>query len=221
MGAELPPELAVLLDGSDPDTRDGAWDRFLSRYNGLLLKAAARPGGDHDDRMDRYQHLLGALRADDFRRLRAYHPDARSSFPSWLTVVARRVCVDFHRTRHGRGGRPVADAEAADAARRARRRLQALAGDELDPDTLASSEADPDTTLRLAERHAAMERALATLEPRDRLLIRLRFDDEVPVSRIAAMMGFPTVFHAYRRLRVVLEELRGRLGTEGIDHVAP
>ena len=58
---------------------------------------------------------------------------------------------------------------------------------------------------------------LAGLEPRDRLLIRLRFDDELPISRIAQVLHLPTVFHVYRRLNQVLREIRTRLVARGID----
>lgn len=221
MGADLPTDLAVLLDGPDPATRDRAWAGFLSTYNRLLLKAAGAFGGDYDARMDRYRHLVEALAADDFRRLRAFHVQARSSFPAWLTVVARRLCVDFDRTRHGRGGRARNEPEVAEARRLARRRLATLTGADVDPDLLPGGEPDTEARLGASERHELIERALAALDARDRLLVRLRFDDEMPIQRIAETMRFPTVFHVYRRLRIVLDDLRRRLVREGIDGAGP
>jgi len=217
MGAEPPPELAILLDGPDPASRDRAWAAFLARYHRLLLKAASTYGGDYDARMDRYQHLVEALAADDYHRLRAYRATSLSSFPAWLTVVARRLCVDFDRSRHGRGGRATVHAEAAEVQRRSRRRLEALASAGLDPDLMAATDPDQESRLAERERHDLLQGALASLEPRDRLLIRLRFEDDLSVRQIADVMHFPTVFHVYRHLRAVLATVRQRLADRGVD----
>jgi len=221
MGKDLPPDLALLLDGPDPETRARAWSAFLDGYSRLLLKAAGAIGGDYDARMDRYRYLVDALAADDFRRLRAYRVGARSAFPAWLTVVARRLCVDFERTRHGRGGRATAQPDQALEIQHARRRLAELVSGPVDPDQLPGGAPPSDIVLRESERHAVVECVLGELEPRDRLLLRFRFEDDRSIQAIADLMDFPTVFHVYRRLRVVLSDLRRRLEARGIDGVAP
>lgn len=221
MGADLPPELAVLLDGPDPAARDGAWARFLDRYNRLLLKAAGGYGGDYDARMDRYRHLVESLAADDFRRLRSYHHQARSSFPSWLTVVARRLCVDYDRAHHGRGGRTTLRPDDAEANRRLRRRLAGGGVADLDPDLLPANTPDEASRLAEAERHQALHAVMAELEPRDRLLLRLRFDDGRSVREIADVLEYPTVFHVYRRLHAVLGTVRQQLERRGVRGERP
>jgi RNA polymerase sigma factor (sigma-70 family) len=221
MGKELPPELAVLLDGPDPATHERAWAEFLDRYNRLLLKSANTFGGDYDARMDRYRYLVETLAADGCRRLRAYHVQARSTFPAWLTVVTRRLCVDYERARIGRGARPgTAGADSA-SRRRARRRLADLTGNVVDPDELPEPGRGPDEAISNKERNAALESVLAGFAPADRLLLRLRFEDDVPVRRIAAVMGFPTVFHVYRRLHLLLAEARARLEQRGVAGSEP
>jgi RNA polymerase sigma factor (sigma-70 family) len=220
MSENLPTELAVLLDGSDPGMRERAWADFLSRYNRLLLKAAALFGGDYDARMDRYRFLLEALSADDYRRLRSYHVQAQSSFPSWLTVVARRLCVDYERSRFGRAGR-AANEDAARELRDTRRHLADLVSGRANPDDLPEQGHGSDARMDEDERHQVVESVLATLDARDRLMLRLRFDDELPVRRIASMMGFPTVFHVYRHLNALLARVRHSLESRGIDRLEP
>jgi RNA polymerase sigma factor (sigma-70 family) len=217
MRSDLPPDLALLLDSPDPASRERAWAAFLARYNRLLLKAASAFGGGYDARMDRYRFLVESLAAEECRRLRAYHVQARSSFPSWLTVVARRLCVDFERNRTGRSGRATSDAAASEARRQARRRLAELAGAKTEPDDLPSPVTGVDDVLSDSDRHSALESAMATLEPRDRLLLRLRFEDDVPMRRIGEILAMPTVFHVYRRLNVVLIRLRQALKERGIE----
>lgn len=216
MGKDLPPELAVLLDGPDPATRERAWAEFLRQYNRLLLKAANTFGGDYDARMDRYRYLVESLAADGCRRLRAYHVQARSTFPAWLTVVTRRLCVDYERGRIGRTGRTESAGADTESRRRIRRRLADLTGNVADPDELPEPGRGPDEAIADDERDRALESVLAGLAPADRLLLRLRFEDDVPVRRIASVMGFPTVFHVYRRLHILLAEAKARLQQRGI-----
>jgi len=58
---------------------------------------------------------------------------------------------------------------------------------------------------------------LSRLDLRDALLLTLRFEEDLPAARIAGVMGFPSQFHVYRRLRTVLGDLRRRLQRRGID----
>jgi len=217
MGSALPPELAALLDGQDLAAHRGAWPAFLTRYNRLLLKGAGSFGGDYDARMDRYRYMLEALGADDYRRLRAYHSQSRSSFPAWLTVVARRLCVDFDRGRVGRADRA---SDRVSNARRLRRGLLDLTGEPADPDTLPDTREDPSGQVESEERRSAVEHVLGELPPRDQLLLRLRYEDGLSVREIADVMGFATVFHVYRRLRPLLDQLRRRLTPYGPTHAA-
>ena len=52
---------------------------------------------------------------------------------------------------------------------------------------------------------------------RPRLLLKLRFEDELPAREIATLMHLPTVFHAYRRLNALLASLRRTLEDAGVD----
>jgi RNA polymerase sigma factor (sigma-70 family) len=170
--------------------------------------------------MDAYAYLLEQLQRDDFRRLRAYTPEARSKFTTWLVVVARRICVDHLRDRYGRTTDP-GNTDSRET-RAVRRRLVDLLAHELDPTALADpSTANPETDLRTRELSQALTDALARLEPRDRLLLNLRFDDQLPAREIGRLMGFPTPFHVYRRLHAVLERLKTTLKRGGVEDSEP
>ena len=220
MEHEVPAELTALLDGSDPTSLEDAWTALLERYSGLLLKAARHFGHDYDRTMDRYEYILSGLRHDDYRRLRSYRARPESAFGSWLVVVARRLCLDFERSTYGRSGRG-ADADRAEQRLAARRRLVDLVGAAVDPEQLPTRSTNPERAMRMAELNEALEEAVAHLEARDRLLLRLRFEDDRSVREITEVMRFPSVFHVYRRLNRVLEELRGRLQSAGIRDPSP
>lgn len=213
------PRLAALLDGGDPLARERAWSDFLEEYSPVLLKAARRFGRDYDATMDRYRFVLEKLQEDDHRRLRAYEPRGRSTFAAWLVVVARRLCVDYDRARYGRGGRG-ADPDAGEEERIRRRGLADLTGVALDVGRLSSG-SNPERGIRERELREALETAMGALDPRDRMLLKLRFEDGLPVRQIADVMRFPTVFHVYRRLNPALDRVRRGLLERGIGGPAP
>ena len=217
MGVQPDSRLVVLLESSDAVAREEAWANLIREYSPLLLHAARTLGGDRDVVMDRYAHILDCLRQDDFRRLRAYSFDRRTKLSTWLIVVATRLCLDHHRHRYGRN-RTASDQPAAVDRRRQRKSLVDLTAAELDPDQIPDeASATPDQPVRKGELSAALEDALATLAPRDRLLLRLRFEEGLSVPRIAGTMGFASPFHAYRRLTQLFAELRLRLRGRGIE----
>lgn len=78
----------------------------------------------------------------------------------------------------------------------------------------------PDTALLMAERMRSLVAALATLDPRDCLLLKLRFEDDLSAREITALLGFPTPFHVYRRLNSLLTVLRDTLRGRGVDGAA-
>lgn len=160
--------------------------------------------------MDAYAYLLEQLRGDDCHRLRSFVSDGRGKFTTWLVVVARRLCIDYIRQRYGR------DAHVS------RRNLVDLLVEQLDPADLADQTgADPETSLRVRELGGVLGDALGTLEQRDRLLLKLRFEDDLPASAIGKIMGFPTPFHVYRRVNALLEQLRLVLRRRGVHGSEP
>ena len=169
--------------------------------------------------MDAYAYMLEQLHRDDFRRLRGYVSDGRTKFTTWLVVVARRVCLDHLRQRYGRQESASPDREA----HAARRRLVDLLAEELDVSGAADATAagNPETQLRANELSRAVAAALSGFEPRDRLLLKLRFEDGLPASEIAQIMAFTTQFHVYRRLNAVLEQVRAALRGRGVQDSEP
>lgn len=215
---ELPSEVAALLAPADEAARERAWQVFLERYSLLLLHTAFTLDRDYDRAMDRYLYILDRLRRHDCHRLRKFQAIGRGKFSTWLVVVARRLCLDQHRQAYGRSAASRRGAPARDDARARRRQLADLIGAPTDladlPDT---GRADPATEVTLAESREALQAALHTLAPADRMLLALRFEQDLSAREIADAMGFPTPFQVYRRLNVLLATLRGRLRHAGIE----
>ena len=214
-------ELRAILDPGDSRAREAAWDDFVARHSRLFLHMARLVMPDRDGTMDAYAYLLEELRRDDFRALRAYTPDTRSRLTTWLAVVARRTSVDFYRRRYGRL-RGDGRARHVQAARAARRSLLLLPTWTTPPNDIPDPVSEnPEGHLRAAELQNALDAERAQLPPADRLLLQLRFDEDLSASAIASILGLPSPFHVYRRLKTVCDELRRRLTGRGIEGSAP
>ena len=215
-GPAAPAELVSLLAADTDPARDEAWAAFVHAYTAQILRTARSLGGDADSAMDRYAFVLDRLREDGCRRLRAYVRPGAGEFALWLAVVVRRLCLDHYRERYGRA-RPNTGGTAGPE-RAGRRRLVDLVADRTDPSLLAGpGHTAPDEVLVQAERMRALSAALDRLAPADRLMLRLRFAEDLPAREIARLMRFPTLFHVYRRLDRVLRELRRTLDQLGVE----
>ncbi len=208
MAEDFPSELSSLLGATDAAARDTAWPAFLNSYSRLLLHVARQVGRDYDAAMDAYTYILEQLRAGDYHRLRGYAGDGRSKFTTWLVVVARRLCLDYLRHRYGRARENGA---AGGDSRAGRKRLEDLLADQVEVTELPDAAAGPEAELIASEQSHTLAAGLAALEPRDRLLLTLRFEDDLSAREIASLVGFPTPFHVYRRLNTILASLRARL----------
>jgi RNA polymerase sigma factor (sigma-70 family) len=101
--------------------------------------------------------------------------------------------------------------------RAARRRLVDLVAAEMDISSIVDTgSVSPEEVLRGNDLENALHAALSRLEPQDQLLIKLRFEDELPMPEIARSLKFRTRFHAYRRLTRVLADLRRTLADNGV-----
>lgn len=208
-----PPDLGLILHAADAPTREAAWERLISSHTRLLLAVARSFGGGHDTVMDRYAAILERLRDDDFRRLRAFHPGGTARFSTWVTVTARRICLDEIRARYGRSR----DSEGANADRLVRRRLADHLFENLESAEIGGDDnPPPDAQLMAAERHDALMRALDALPPRDRLILTLRFEDGLTALEISRVVGLPTPFHVFRHLNRSFATLRRALTAEGV-----
>jgi RNA polymerase sigma factor (sigma-70 family) len=220
----FPGVLTRLLDARDAGAEDVAWREFVAANSALVLQVARSTGTTRDAAMDAYTFVLEQLREQKCRRLRAYTARDGARFSTWLLVVTKRLCVDFHRRRYGRpqGTTEAQPHDSPSVERSARRRLVDLTAEAIDPDTIADADGrSPEAELRLAQLRRVLATALERLEPADRLLLAMRFEDQRPASEIARALGFATQFHVYRRLNKLLEELRATLEARGVDGPAP
>jgi RNA polymerase sigma factor (sigma-70 family) len=213
-----PLELGQLLHASTQTVRDAAWEGLIGRHTRLILAVARSFGGGSDEAMDRYAYVLEKLRESDFRRLRTFRSDAGARFSTWLTITARRLCLDHHRALYGR----VRDTTSTDQSlllRRVRRSLlEPVQHEQALENIVDGSTASAETRTAVEERDAILRDELEKLSASDRLVLALRFEDELPAARIASVVGLPNQFSVYRQLNSALDRLRAGLESRGIDN---
>jgi RNA polymerase sigma factor (sigma-70 family) len=97
---ELDDKSLLALFSSAPER---AWQLFLDRYSGFLLKELRRDAVGYDAAMDVFVHVCERLAADSFRRLRQIPTlGAAGELKPWLRQVARNAQIDLRVGRDGR-----------------------------------------------------------------------------------------------------------------------
>jgi RNA polymerase sigma-70 factor (ECF subfamily) len=155
--------------GSEP-----AWEHFVRQYRPILLRIASR--GQQVDRArdvadSIYAELYGLDERDGARRSLFDYFHGRSSLAGWLKAVVAQRLVD--RARAARRFEPLPEDEASAPA------TPANPAFELD--------ADRHRFLELV-RHA-LAKALAGLEPRDRLRLSLYYAQEMTLAAVGRVLG--------------------------------
>jgi RNA polymerase sigma factor (sigma-70 family) len=78
--------------------------------------------------------------------------------------------------------------------------------------TPSDSAPDPESTAIRRDEFERLRRGLDLLPPEDRLLVQLRFEQDLTLSRIASMLGFKDAWAAQRQIDRVVKQLRAALG---------
>lgn len=179
----------------------GAADELVERFGRLvyavILRTLERHGARRDD--DRVSELFSGtfvrLLDAEAHRLAAW--DGRCTLASWVRIVASSLTIDRLR----------------EEARDQRRWADGVAIERLPAET--------PTTVELAvraEQLVRLERALTTLSPSDRELLRLLFEGDLAPGAVAERLGL-TAGALYTRKNRALQRLRSAMGEAEVDEV--
>src|SRR5574341_1378198 len=189
MTDEVGPDEALVHSFMEGDST--AFDQLVRRHEELVLRIVRRYARDVDDARDLSQKTF--VRAFEAARRSFSRPcGERAPFRRWLI----RIAVNLARN-HAR--------DASRWGRAAPATVRELEG-------LAHRGAEPLAKLIDAERAARVRRAVLELPPRQREVITLRLDAELPFSEIAAALEITenaakvSFHHAAKRLRDLVQE---------------
>ena len=91
-----------LLEALQSDDKEGAWSTFLTNYSELIYGVIKTFTQNPDHAGDCFLFVCAKLADKDYRRLRAFRPDGKARFSTWLRAVVRNLCLDWHRSVFGR-----------------------------------------------------------------------------------------------------------------------
>ncbi len=171
-----------------------AFRTLVERYQRPVFSLILRMVRDHGIAEDVTQEVF----VKAWLALARYDP--RRRFASWLFKIASNAAIDHLR----RKKLPTTPIESGDPDRSSI--LERIEDERSE---------SPDTLVKRRELSAALEAAVAALRPEYRLVVLLRFREELPYRDIAEVAGMPlgTVKTNLRRARREIEE---RLRNEGV-----
>ena len=176
-----------------------AFRTLVERYQRPVFSLVLRMVRDHGIAEDVTQEVF----VKAWMALSRYDP--RRRFASWLFKIASNAAIDQLR----RKKLPTTPLETSDAD-------QSSILDRIEDERSES----PDTLVKRRELSTALEAAVAALRPEYRLVVLLRFREELPYKDIAEATGMPlgTVKTNLRRARREIEE-RLRKDWRSVKHV--
>jgi len=192
----MPPpaaEESVARDWVDRHLRGDpeAFAQLVSLFSARVFNLALRFTGDRAEAED--------LTQEAFLRAYAALPRSRTELPfrPWLLQIAVNLCRDWARRQ-----RPLAFSDLD--------RLDEADGGEAAADQLADPDPLPPQAAEAHEQLADLRRAVLALPPDLRLLVTLRYNEELSYEQIAQLLHLPpatvgtSLLRARRRLRAAL-----------------
>ena len=157
---------SACIDGSD-----AAWEHFIRELRPQLYAAARTIAGDDGRELadSLYGELFGLREAEGRRKSLLVHYHGRSRLLTWLRSVLVQRQIDRVR---------------------ATRRLDPLPDDESAAALAAPATArDPERDGLIRHAQAAVDAAIETLEPKDRLRLRLYYGQDMTLAAIGRVLG--------------------------------
>jgi RNA polymerase sigma factor (sigma-70 family) len=180
-----------------------AWQKFILRYSNFIYSAIVRYTDDYDEKMAVYLHVLEKLREDRFARLRRFAFKAKLS--TWLTVVARRLALDYLRSRYGRDF--------------SRKEIRVVSIDgEPDYTKILADGKTPETELAAGERlehrrqlEDGLRRVMERLDDQERLAVQLIYFQGVKINEAGRLLKLRGTYKFVAR---VLKKIRAEMERE-------
>jgi|SRR5579864_2445138 len=96
------PQLASILSKLRSSHSREAWEEFLRQYGQIIFQTCQHSTSDADQAADCFLFACEHLSRNNFRRLLQFRLDGSATFSTWIRVVVRNRCLDWHRKEFGR-----------------------------------------------------------------------------------------------------------------------
>ncbi|MFP3904408.1 MAG: RNA polymerase sigma factor [Armatimonadota bacterium] len=182
-----------------------AFDALMELFHTHLAIIVGKYAKRREDRADLQAEIVEKLLANDKRALRDWRPIA--PFSAYLTTIATRHCLQWLERHKRLQEHTVRNLPGPN------RNEEDIFDHICDPDTTA----DPPDQLKKEERAKTVRTAFAELSNDDRLILALRFEEEMTGPGIARILGISQgaarkrIYDALRRLKDALLRLEPEL----------
>jgi RNA polymerase sigma-70 factor (ECF subfamily) len=167
-----------------------SWDAFVLQYSALVYHTINKTASLHQNRTqhdfadDLFQEIFVSLIKNDFFQLRRFRGDNGCTLASWLRMIAARRTIDHLR----RSKTPANSLE----------------------EPLLSGPTDDSGDQRSDNQQQLVAKALATLQPRERILIDLFFRQNLSAQDVASILHI-SAGAVYTQKSRILAKLREAL----------
>ena len=161
-----------------------------------------------------YVYVLDKLMENNYARVKAFQ--GRSTFKTYLVSITTRLAIDFYRHRYGKTSKKAADD--LSVPKKNPLKIVPLKDQEAVPDKKSLEEVVVDKEVNDTQQRlkALVRSQLADLSPEDRLLLKMKYEDDFKVSEIAKILKQDQK-KTYRKIHALLATFRERISKEGID----
>ena len=213
-GPIVDPDAALLERARSGDR--AALGALLTEHEAMLFAVCLRTLGERETARDITQDtLVKAIQSLEFF-------DGRSRFSTWITRIAINACLSHLRKQRLRKHASLD----APAGRGSGRGGFSGSGGGGISQTLHSMEPEPGSRIEQDETLECLDRAMARIDPEQRVLLSLRDVRGLDYARIADALGVPVgtvksrLFRARAALREAMEEARseGHCGSTSLEH---
>ena len=161
-----------------------------------------------------FVYVLDKLMEKDYSRINAFQ--GRSTFKTYLVSITVRLAIDFYHHRHGKASKKANPEEPTPK----KTHLKIISvedqdnfSDEKRPDEIVIDREVKDAKKRLEE---IAQSYLSGLSPEDRLLFKMKYEDNFKVSEIAQILKLDQK-KTYRKISTILSTFKDKILAEHID----
>lgn len=149
-----------------------------------------------------YVYVLDKLNEDNQRRIRQFK--GKSSFKTYIVAVAKRLAIDFYRSRYGRNNiRPITEIWIDD--------IPEPQDEGISPDQAVYQL----ESIRLKKNaFQVIQSNLQQLSDEDRMILKLRFHSDQKISQIARVLAL-NQRNLYHRIGKILNRFKDAIKNEG------
>lgn len=161
-----------------------------------------------------YVYVLEKLTENNYAVINAFQ--GRSTFKTYLFSITNRLAIDFYRRRYGKTSKK-SNPEQPDP-KKTRIKIvpiidQEYLSDEVRPDETVMNREDKEIKERLGK---IVKSYLSALSPEDRLLLKMKYEDNFKVSEIAEILKLDQK-KTYRKINSILSIFKEKFLKEGFN----